>query len=224
MARTTLAMLLAFAVLGLGVLVLDKTQPAPSSDTTVYVLNVPDTDVQRLDVTTFGGSTAFERADPFGWKFASDGTQADLSRVSSVVNRLAKLRSNAKVTDNVGDPAPYGLSTPAITTTLTMKDGTKYTLLIGNETVNNAAYYAILQGHTDLHTIATLLEGDIAKLVSDPPVPTATPAASPIPVITTTPTPLTPFVTSTPTSAAGTPEPSPSSTPTIGLPAPSAGQ
>jgi len=79
MARTTLAMLLAFAVLGLGVLVLDKTQPAPSSDTTVYVLNVPDTDVQRLDVTTFGGSTAFERADPFGWKFASDGTQADLS-------------------------------------------------------------------------------------------------------------------------------------------------
>ena len=221
MARVTLSMVLAFAVLAVGVWVLNQTKPPPPTDTTVYILNVADTDVQRLDVTTPAGSTAFQRADPFGWKFVSDGTQADLSTVSSVVTRLAKLRSEATVTDNIGDPTPYGLANPPISATLTMKDGTQYTLFIGNETVNNAAYYAILSGHKDLHTIATLLQGDILKLVTNPPVPTPTSESTPLQVITSTPTP---GVTITPTLPPGIPLPTSIPTPTIGLPSPAAGE
>jgi hypothetical protein len=224
-------MLLAFGLLALGVFFLNRVNPPPSGDTTVYVLNVPDTDVQRMDVTTPAGTTAFERADPFGWKFASSGAPADLSRVSSVVNRVAKLRSSAKVADNVTDLKPYGLDAPFDTVTLTMKDGTQNKLLIGAKTVNDAAFYAMVAGRTELHTISTLLQGDVEKLVTDPPAPTPTPDVTTLAVITATPTPpvtigtrtLTPIpVIGTP--SVGTPGPTTVPTPTIGLPAPSVGQ
>ena len=191
MARPTIVVVLVFLLMAGGTAAYFQSNPPPSTDTTVYVLEVKDTDVQRLDVATSAGSAAFERAEPFGWKFASSGEPADLSRVGSVVTRLAKLRSSAKVTDNVGELGPYSLSPPVDQATLSMKDGTSYRVLVGGKTVNDAAYYAIVDGRKDLHTINTLLVGDIEKLVSDPPAPTPTPDpnASPTEAIpTTTPT------------------------------------
>lgn len=210
-------MVVVFVLMAGGVLALNYTNPPPSGDTTtVYVLEVKDTDVQRVDVATRAGSVAFERNEPFGWKFADNGSQADLSRVGSVVNRLAKLRSSAKVLDNATDLAPYALNPPVDTATLTMKDGTVYRVLVGGKTVNDAAYYAVVEGRPQLHTINTLIVGDLEKLVIDPPVPTPTPDpnASPTPpVATATPTPI---PTQTPPPA-GTPRP------TILIPAPVTG-
>jgi len=214
MARPTIAMVVVFLLLAGGVLALNYTNPPAPADTTVYVLDVKDTDVQRLDVVSSAGSVGFERNDPFGWKFADSGNVADLSRVGSVVNRLAKLRSSAKVTDTVGDLAPYELNPPVDTATLTMKDGTAYRVLVGGKTVNSAAYYAIVDGRPQLHTINTLIVGDLEKLVTDPPVPTPTPD----PNATATPTPA---ATQTPTRTP-TPEGRPPPTP-ITLPAPSTG-
>jgi Domain of unknown function (DUF4340) len=223
MARSTIAVVVVFLLLAGGAWAVNVTNPPPSADTTVYVLEVKDTDVQRLDVTTQAGSMAFERNEPFGWKFAESGDQADLSRVGSVVNRLAKLRSSAKVTDTVGDLTPYGLNPPADTATLGMKDGTTQRVLIGGKTVNDAAYYAIVEGRTQLHTINTLIVGDLEKLVTDPPVPTPTPdpnvSPTPTPAATATPTP---GPTRTPAPGfLGTPG---SPEPTIGLPVPSGGE
>ena len=212
LARTTIIMVAVFLALAGGVFALEKVNPAQPADAQVYVLDVKDTDVQRLDLKTAAGNQAFDRADPFGWKFADSGDPADLSRASSVVNRLAKLRSSAKVTDKATDLSPYGLTPPIDTATLTMKDGSTNRVLIGNKTVNDAAYYAIVDGTTALHTINTLLVGDIEKLVSDPPVPTPTPDTSAL----ATPRPAT---TGTPAPAPGGLIPEPEAT--IGLPAPS---
>jgi hypothetical protein len=211
MARTTIIMVAVFTLMAGGAFALEKLQPQ-KTDQTVYVLEVKDADVQRLDIAAAAGPAAFERAEPFGWKFADSGSQADLSRVSSVVNRLAKLRSSAKVTDQPSDLPKYGLSPPADTATLTLKDGLIYKVLIGSKTPNDAAYYALVEGKNELHTINTLLVGDIEKLVSDPPVPSPTPdaTASSTPRIAGTSSP----------SSLGAVEPTTTSTPTIGLPAP----
>src|SRR5258705_6532866 len=103
MARTTIIMVAVFLALAGGVFALQRTNPPVPADAQVYVLDVKDTDVQQIEVQTGGGRQSFERAEPFGWKFAVSGDTADLSRVSSVVNRLAKLRSSAKVADSVTD-------------------------------------------------------------------------------------------------------------------------
>jgi hypothetical protein len=203
-----------------GAFAIEKTQAPITTDTTVYVLEVKDTEIQRIDVTARAGTAAFERAEPFGWKFADSGDQADLSRVSSVVNRLAKLRSSSKVSDTVGDLSPYGLAPPVDTALLTLKDGTQHRVVIGNKTPNDAAYYAMVEGKPRLHTINTLLVGDIEKLVVDPPVPSPTPAtATPAAQAAGTPTP--------PGSPAADgqepPEGTPTPLPTIGLPGPSVG-
>jgi hypothetical protein len=178
MARTTIAAVVLFLILAGGVWALDRVQGPPKTDTTVYVLEIKDGDVQRIDVNTAQGTTAFERAEPVGWQFVSNREPADLGRVNSVVTRLSKLRSSAKVTDKVGDLGTYGLAPPADTATLTMKDGTTYRILIGGKTVNDAAYYALVDGRTDLHTINTLLVGDVEKLVSDPPLQGVTPGVA----------------------------------------------
>ena len=214
MARTTIIMVAIFLVLGGGVFALQTTNPPVPADAQVYVLDIKDTDVQQIEVQTASGRQSFERAEPFGWKFADSGDTADLSRVSSVVNRLAKLRSSAKVADNVADLSTYGLTPPPVTATLTMKDGTTNRVLIGNKTVNDAAYYAVVDGRTTLHTINTLLVGDIEKLITDPPVPT------PVPDTTATPT-LRIVGTNTLTPTVGTPQVTPIPSATIGLPGPS---
>jgi hypothetical protein len=218
MARSTIAVVAVFFLMAGGVWALNATNPPAPSDATVYVLEVKDTDVQGLDVRTSDGTAAFERNEPFGWKFADSGDQADLSRVGSVVNRLAKLRSSARVTENVTDLSPYGLNPPAITAALKMKDGALHRVIVGSKTVNDAAYYAMVEGRTQLHTINTLIVGDIEKLVNDPPVPTPTPD----PNATATPTPA---ATATPTPApTRTPAPDATAPPTIGLPRPSVGE
>lgn len=207
MARTTIAMVVAFLALGVGVYVLQTTRPAPAEGAQVYVLEIPEGDVTRIDVATPAGSNSWERQEPFGWKFVPSGAQADFSRVSSVVNRVSKLRSQAKVLDQVTDRSPYKLDQPTARVALTMKDGTVHTVLFGAQTVNNAAYYAMVEEKGALHTVSTLIVTDTEKLITEPPVPTpsasATPGASPTP---------TPDGTAVPTSTV---------TPTVGLPVPS---
>lgn len=208
MFRLTLGMVVVFAAGVIGVWVLQTKNPAPTEGAPTYLLEVNQGDVQRLDVTASGGSAAFERIEPVGWKFAESGQQADSSRVDSVVNRLAKLRSNTKVLDQVTDRAAYGLDPAPVAGLLTMKDGTTHRFLIGKETVNNAAYYAMAEEKGVLHTINTLIVGDMQKLVTEPPVPTTGPGPSPSPGGAEAGTPV-------PGEAAGT------ATPTLGLPVPS---
>jgi hypothetical protein len=208
-------MVAVFAVMAGGVFALQKTNPPPVENATTFVLNVPNADVQRIDVTTAAGTASFDRVEPIGWKFSGTGADADSSRVSSVVNRMAQLRSSSKVTDKVGDVSPYSLNPPVDFVVLNLKDGTTRRVNIGSKTVNDAAYYAMVDGGTELHTINTLVVGDVEKLVSDPPVPQAT--ATTIP--TSTPR-GTAGATSTPTAPAGTPQPTEEPTATIGLPFP----
>jgi hypothetical protein len=46
-----------------GVVALNATNPPGPTDPTVYVLDVKDADVQRLDVRTNAGTVAFDRND-----------------------------------------------------------------------------------------------------------------------------------------------------------------
>ena len=123
MGRSTVVMAIVFVAVAAGVWLLQTTNPPQVEGAPTFVLEVNEGDVTRLDLQTSDGSTAFERIEPFGWKFASSGDQTDFNRVSSVVNRLAKLRSQAKVLDKVADLAPYQLNQPTMTATLTVKDG-----------------------------------------------------------------------------------------------------
>lgn len=200
-------MVLAFTVLVTGVWILQTTNPPTPEGAATFVLEINEGDVNRLDLATPAGSTGFERTEPFGWKFASSGNATDFNRVSSVVNRLAKLRAQAKVQDKVTDLAAYRLSTPTVTATLTMKDGSARKILFGAKTVNDAAYYAMVEDKGVLYTVSTLIVTDSEKLVTEPPVPTPTPGGPTwTPTLTRIPS-ITPTPFGTPTATLGIPLP-----------------
>ena len=212
MGRTTIAAVVIFLALAGGVWAYDRINGPPSTDTTVYVVNVKDGDVQRIEVTTQAGTATFERAEPIGWKFVDRDEQADLGRVNSVVTRLSKMRSSAKVAENVTDLPRYGLAPPVDSAVLTMKDGTRTRILIGNKTVNDSAYYVTVEGKNELHTVNTLLVGDVEKLVTDPPLASGTATPTSRPAATGTPGPAA-------SDGTGVAEPGGGVEPTVGLPA-----
>jgi hypothetical protein len=200
-------MVLAFAVLAGAVWLLQTTNPPAPEGAATFVLEVNEGDVTRLDITTPAGSASFERIEPFGWRFAGTENPTDFNRVSSVVNRLAKLRSQAKVLDKVTDLAPYRLDRPTVAATLTMKDGSAHKILFGGKTVNDAAYYAMVEAKGVLYTVSTLIVTDAEKLVSEPPVPSPTPGGPTLtPTLTRVPS-VTPTPFGTPTATLGIPLP-----------------
>ena len=221
MGRTTIAMVLLFSALAAGVWILQTKNPAPAEGAPTYVLEINEGDVARIDVLTPAGATAFERLEPFGWKFADSGQPSDFNRVSSVVNRLSKMRSQAKVQDKVTDLALYKLDQPSVAATLTMKDGVTRRILFGSKTVNDAAYYVMVEDIGALFTVSTLIVSDAEKLVSDPPVPTPTPG-TPTPATQVAQTPTQTVQTAAPTPQTPTPQVTPAGTltPTVGLPVP----
>ena len=196
-------MVLAFAVFGAGVWVLQTTNPPTAEGAATFVLEINEGDVSRLDVVTPGGSTAFERMEPFGWRFAGSEDLTDFNRVSSVVNRLAKLRSQAKVLDKVPDQAAYKLDRPTVAATLTMKDGSVRKVLIGGKTVNDASYYALVEDKGVLHTVSTLIVTDAERLITEPPIPTPTPGGPTLTPTVTRPPTVSPTPFGTPTATLG---------------------
>ncbi|MSQ23608.1 MAG: DUF4340 domain-containing protein [Chloroflexi bacterium] len=209
MGRSTLGMVLVFGVLAAVVWMVQTNRPAPVEGASTYVLQVDEGAVSRIDVTTSAGTAGFTRVEPIGWNFAESGQTADFSRVSSVVNRIAKLRAQAKVQDQVPNRAEFKLDPPLVTAQLTMKDGTTHKVLFGAQTVTSAAYYALAEENGILYTVSTLIVTDSQGLITNPPIPTPTPG-TPSPVASPSATPsaiVTPPAT-TPTTTPGLPAPS----------------
>ncbi len=207
MGRSTIAMLLVFAVVGVAIWALLTTNPPAPEGATTFVLELNEGNVTRLDIATPAGATAFERLEPFGWKFAGSDEPTDFNRVSSVVNRLAKLRAQAKVLDKVPDLGTYKLDRPTVLATLTMKDGSVRKVLFGAKTVNDAAYYALVEDKGVLFTVSTLIVTDAEKLVSEPPLPTPTPGGPTLTPTLTRPPTISPTPFGTPTATLGIPLP-----------------
>ena len=112
---------------------------------------------------------------------------------------------------------PDGSGAPSQQFAFMWQCGHSHRVLIGSKTPNDAAYYAMVEAKGALHTINTLLVGDIEKLVSDPPVPTPVPTA-------TTASGAGASATPTPSSTdVDEPAPTVGPTPTLGLPGPATG-
>jgi hypothetical protein len=200
--RHTLILLAALAALGAYVYFFEMKKPEESSTTaeTPKVLAYTPEDITALAVADAqGGTAAVQRGEEGEWKvIAPVQDVADPTRLTSLVDRLASLTASRVLTE-VTDLAGYGLAAPALTATLTISDGSKVNLFTGDQTPNEAGYYALREGSPDVYIIFSSTVEDLKRLISEPPVqPTPTPevAATPTEGFTVLPT-FTPVITPT---------------------------
>ena len=103
-----------------------EKESKPAADASPKVLSVPEGDIRRMEIVRRGGEkTVIEKDASGGWKMTAPAPYpVDKLAVSSLVTAVANVSSDKVVEDKTADAGQYGLAQPALTLTMTLKDGT----------------------------------------------------------------------------------------------------
>ena len=77
--------------------------------------------------------------------------------------------SSRALTDQIDDPAKYGLDAPETEISVSVKSGQVFQVFLGDLTPDLKNQYARLVGSDELFTVASLWGEDIVRLVTEPP-------------------------------------------------------
>lgn len=192
--------------------------PTPTTGTRSLFSNLDEKSIATLRIEDrTGKATALGRDSAGLWLVTEPkGGPTDVTQAETAVSQLLALQSISSL-DPTSDLGIFGLSKPSDTVTITMNDGTKYVLLIGDITpVQNGYYVRLNQNPPDIVNKDSI-DAMLGILAHPPFVATPTPAASLTPSPgTLTPQPASGSSTpggSVPTSAPATSQPA-TSTPT----------
>jgi hypothetical protein len=184
--RSTGILLVVFALLAGYVYFFEIKKPLRQApvDKSTWVLTLALDDVQQLTVANLGRSAAFVKSDGVWHIGASNGEEADSTRLESVLLSLVDLQATRALTQSLESLATYGLESPAMTVALGLINGGQETLLFGDRNPGGTQYYVLHKGSDPVFLVYAALADDLRGLVDNPPLkPTplpATPVAAPI--------------------------------------------
>jgi len=118
------------------------------------VLHFRYTTIQVEEETTNADGTVEKKTvDRNVWvPVQPEGMNVRSSAVDSIAWNANTLKAYKVIEENPSDLSPYGLDNP-VKLTFIMNDGTRYVLLVGNETPTGGAYYAQKGGESTVYTI-----------------------------------------------------------------------
>src|SRR5262245_35210899 len=210
--RITIGFLAAAAVLAVLVFGLDKFNIGPTATANTNA-TATTTASQQPQIYSFDDSkvTGFElhqadqsvRIEKQGdvWVIAGSSDPANRSSFTSLIIRMAQLKSTRAVANPGTDLSQYGLDSPKESAIAELDDGTKYELDLGGKTPVQTGTYAKRSDSGDVYVIADQFQSDLERLVANPKEPP-------------TPTPAPPTTAPAQVVGAGTP------LPTLGTPTP----
>lgn len=92
---------------------------------------------------------------------------ADQDSISNMLSTLSSLNSERLLEEKAGDVAGYGLTAPALSVDITLKDNKTQKLLVGDQTPAGKSYYAMLAGDPRVFTLAGYNKTSLDKTASD---------------------------------------------------------
>ena len=131
--RNTFIVLILLVVIG-GYALYVNHQPPPETNPKVYHLDAKD--VQKVDLHSSDRDIAVERSGAADWKITKPvPAKADGPAVDSMVSQIVDLEVTDTADSGPSDLAPFGLAVPAVTVTVTTKDGKALpAILVGKQT------------------------------------------------------------------------------------------
>ncbi len=175
--RTTLILLVVFAVLGGYLFWSGRGSPAGTDATatpTVSVLQINSADVGAIVVRDAAGKQVRAEHNGGTWRLAAPKpVQADAATITTALDSLAKLSATRTVTPTTQDLAPYGLARPAYTLQLFKGGTTLAELRIGSKNPDGSATYVQRAGEPAIYLVSDPVLGTVEGWPGAPPVPTA---------------------------------------------------
>ncbi len=149
-------------------------------DTSVVLSEFEDEEISELsfDIGTLAMTLVYD-AEADTW---SDSEDPDFpvyqTKANSMRNVLAGLTAIQMVTDAPEDIAEYGLDDPMMTMTLTLTDGSEFTVYLGSSLVTGDGYYVMVDGDPAVYvvsnTIYTTYHIELADLTQRDDMPNLT--------------------------------------------------
>ncbi len=75
------------------------------------------------------------------------------TKIENTIYDFSDMKAEMEVTSDMSKKADYGLETPSARATLSMQDGTQYTMLLGAKVPTSDNYYAMLEGKDTIYVI-----------------------------------------------------------------------
>lgn len=140
----------------------------PPADSSPKLITLAEGEIQQVEIARKSGETTTVKRAGDNWEITSPMQfKADKDTVNSLVSSLASLASDKLVDEKPSSLADFGLAEPAITVTLTQKDGKSTKLLIGDDTPTSTGTFAKMAGDTKVYTIASWTKTSIDKPAKD---------------------------------------------------------
>src|SRR5687767_2470888 len=146
-----------------------KTAEESKDSSASKLVSIKDEDLSRLEIRRLGAEpVVVERGKNNQWQMKSpEPLRLDQDAVSSLVTSFTGLTQDRVIDEKPTDLSAFGLGTPSIEVTATAKNGTKQTLLIGDDTPTGSGVYAKLDNQPRVFTLSTGTKSSFDKTARD---------------------------------------------------------
>jgi len=141
---------------------------APVETTTVKLLNLPEDQIQDIEIKKRTGETIQLKRNDSKWLIAgAEPLRADPDAVSSMLSTISSLSSDRTVEEKASSLEPYGLTQPAIELNVTDKNKKTAKVLIGDDTPAGTAVYAAIAGDARVFALSSYKKNSFDKSTND---------------------------------------------------------
>ncbi|MBV9500358.1 MAG: DUF4340 domain-containing protein [Acidobacteriaceae bacterium] len=146
-----------------------QASPTGSSATTSpKLVDVPEAQVQSLDLTKKGGTSLDLQRQNGKWAITSpEALPADQDAVTSMLSSLSPVTADSVVEANPKDIGQYGLNSPSLTVAIHEKSGKTDTLLFGDDVPAGSLVYARLNADPKVYVVSSSVKSSFDKSPND---------------------------------------------------------
>ena len=130
-------------------------------------------DIRGISLETQGETLSWSLREEVNRWYFDDLTNipADMFRWGGITQLLGGPRTQRVLSQYIENPEQYGLGNPKSQFTVTLRDKSKVTLLLGDLTPNGANNYARVEGFPQLVLVDASWGAVLERLVTEPPYP-----------------------------------------------------
>jgi Domain of unknown function (DUF4340) len=141
---------------------------APVETATVKLLNLPEDQIQNVEIRKRSGETISLERNGSLWQItAPKPFRADPDVVSSMLSTLSSLSSDRTVEEKATALDQYGLNQPVIELSIAVKNKKTTRLLIGDDTPAGTAVYAAIAGDPRVFALSSYKKNSFDKSPND---------------------------------------------------------
>jgi hypothetical protein len=163
---------LSYVAIGLTWVITNPTEEVKEAQPPFFYTLAPD-DLRTIEINTGEMKTSWSlREGTRRWYFDDfEDIPADLYRWGGITQLLGGPRTQRVLKQEIDDESLYGLDTPSASIAVTLRDGSRVKLILGDRTPDQVNNYARIEGYPQLVLVDATWGEVLERLVTEPPLP-----------------------------------------------------